>query len=77
MVGGMPTIHDFREFGTASHGWSACRADHDVMHQMRPQQRFGYFAASSNPSQSLRRTLRRAASGQSGRQLVDGLVDQP
>jgi hypothetical protein len=41
----MPAIHGFREFRTASHGWPA-RAGHNVVQQMRPQQRFGYFAAS-------------------------------
>ena len=41
----MPTVYGFREFSTASHGWPAS-ADHDIMLQMRPQQRFGYFAAS-------------------------------
>ena len=41
----MPTIHGFREFSIASHGWPDC-ADHDVVQQRRPRQRFGYFAAS-------------------------------
>ena len=44
MVGGRPAIHGFREFSTASHGWSAC-ADHDVGYQMRFRKRFCYFAA--------------------------------
>ncbi len=71
----MPIIHGSREFTTASDGWSAC-ADHDVVQQMRPQQRFDYFATSPDLSQSLRRSLCRAASGQRGRELGDSLVYQ-
>jgi hypothetical protein len=44
MTTATPSLHGVREFSTASHGWSAC-ADHDVVLLMRPQQRFGYFAA--------------------------------
>jgi hypothetical protein len=52
MTTATPSLHGVRKFSTASHGWSAC-ADHDVVQQMRPQQRFGYFAAGPNPTASL------------------------
>jgi hypothetical protein len=48
----MPTIP---RISTASHGWSAC-ADQDVVQQMRPRQRLGYFAAGLNPAQNVDET---------------------